>query len=353
MAIPKHRDNLFEKRDESKIAQQVEPVLNFDLHRPDQLSPSELDGYLESGWYRQGQGLFSTYSTISRKIMMAAPWIRIESDKYSLGKSLRRLKSRNDRRLTYHIGKAVVTPYREEMFQQFRVFFKGEFYESLQSALFCYQQKNKETIFDSMEITFYYEGKLIGYSYFDVGENSVASILNIYDFYHTRFSLGMYAILLQLEWCQQNGIKYYYPGYAMPENPRFDYKLRIKGVDYLDQTSGLWQPWANFSLNDSPLYEYRNAMVDAHKKLAAFELGWRIGVYLNHSNPCPKLIDEEGAEFLSHPIFLSGDITEDFTPVILDYDLVTKQYRLYRCTQHPRPPYPDDHIELDLSLIHI
>ncbi|MDF1815238.1 MAG: hypothetical protein P1V20_23765, partial [Verrucomicrobiales bacterium] len=283
MAIPK------QQQERLISSAKAVPALNFELERPSSLSGTELDAYLAAGWYRQGQGLFTTYSTISRKILMAAPWIRVETGKYTLSKNLRRLKNKNDKRLTWHIGKAMVTPHREDMFQHFRTYFKGEFYESLQSALYCYQSRT-ESIFDSREITFYLDGKMIGFSYFDVGENSIASILNIYSDEYMQYSLGMYSILLQLEWCQQNGKKYYYPGYAMPENPRFNYKLRIGGIEYLDQKAKSWKPWQQFELEKTPLFEYREAMVRARDRFFGLDLGWRIGVYLNHSNPCPLLI---------------------------------------------------------------
>ena len=342
MAIPKERQNLFAQVEDRSA---VRPIMRFQLDRPESLSGAELDRYLANGWYRQGQGMFSTYSTISRKILMAAPWIRMESDCYTLSKNLRRVKNRNDHRLTHHISKAFFTPHRESMFQEFRLFFKGEFYESLESALFCYKSQ-PGSIFDTYEITFYLDEKLIGYSYFDVGENSIASILNIYDSGHTKYSLGMYSILLQLEWCQANGKRFYYPGYAMPENPRFDYKLRIGGIQFLDQATQTWQPWNQFRLTDTPLFHYREAMIRARERFFGLGLGWNIGVYLNHSNPCPMLIDQ-GASFLSHPIFLSGDISNDEHPCVVDYDLESRTYRLFRCTCYARPPYPEHETQIE------
>ncbi len=343
MAIPRKCKRLL-----SPVGGQTVPgsTLKFQLERPHSVSGRELDRFLANGWYRQGQGLFTTYSTISRKILMAAPWIRVESEHYQLSRNLRRLKSRNDQRLRVHIGQAMITPYREEMFQRFRKGFKGEFYESLDSALFCYQHQSG-SIFDTREITFYLDEKLIGFSYFDVGADSIASILNIYDFNYAKYSLGMYAILLQLDWCRENGIRYYYPGYAMPQNPRFDYKLRIGGIDYFDQFTGTWRPWEDFQLTETPLHRYRQALVRARDAFSRAGLRWRIGCYLNHSNPCPMLIDESGAHFLSHPIFLSGDLSDDFNPMIVDYELETGQYRLTRCTLHPRPPYPDHNIMME------
>ncbi len=345
MAIPKHTDDILEELGSSSTSQRS-CCLAFRLDRPKSLSGERLDRYLADGWYRQGQGMFTTYSTISRKNLMSAPWIRIDTSDYTLGKNLRRLKNKNDRHLSYHIGQANITPYREEMFQAFRAYFKGEFYESLRSALYCYQS-TRETIFDTREITFYKDGELVGYSYFDVGGESVASILNIYTQEHLQHSIGMYSILLQLQWCQQHGKRYYYPGYAMPENPRFDYKLRVQGVNYLDQRSGQWRPWTEYRLENCPLYEYRRAILRARQMFARLDLGWRIGVYLNHSNPCPMLMDQEGAYFLEHPIFLSGNIEDDEHPVILDYDLQRKEYRLLSCTAHARPPFPDHQIELE------
>ena len=113
------------------------------------------------------------------------------------------------------------------------------------------------------------------------------------------------------------------------------------------QATGKWYPWKFFDLNETPLRYYRDAIVQARESLSSMGIGWQIGCYLNHSNPCPMLADDEGAEFLAHPIFLSGDLTEDYHPLIVDYDLEKKCYRLHQGTLHPRPPFPDHQIYID------
>ncbi|MEO0414827.1 MAG: hypothetical protein AAF226_07730 [Verrucomicrobiota bacterium] len=320
--------------------------IGFELRRPSSLSGVELDAYLARGWYRQGQGVFTTYATIGERKLMAAPWIRLDTGDYQLGKNLRRLKSKNDRRLRHEIRPARYDQERVEMFEDFREIFKGDFYNSLESALFCYQSQGR-SIFDTYEVVFYRDDELIGFSYFDLGSDSVASILNIYSPEYLEYSLGMYSILLQLEWAQEKGLRYYYPGYAMPENPRFDYKLRIKGVQFLDLQDQGWKPWDQFSLEDCPLYTCRRALYAARQRFQEEGLEWGLVIYFNHSNPCEKLTDDLGLRHFSQPMFLSADFSNQDSGLLVDYDLRSRSYRLLKISYHQHPPYPNDHLEYD------
>jgi arginine-tRNA-protein transferase len=68
-------------------------------------------------------------------------------------------------------------------------------------------------------------GKLIGVGVFDVGKNSIAGIKNYFHPDYKKYSLGKLLVLLKAEFCLQNSIKWYYPGYIVPGYAKFDYKL--------------------------------------------------------------------------------------------------------------------------------
>ncbi len=324
------------------------PILRYALDRPDSLPGPLFDQYLDAGWFRQGQGMFTVYGTIARDQLRATPWLRVDTGEYKISKNLRRLRSKNGRRLTCEWGDAQITDEHLLLFLEFRSFFKGTYYEDLHETLYSYQ-KGEADLFQTQEIRFYEEGELVGYCFFDVGENSIMSLLTIYSKEACRHSIGMYAILLQLEWARENGKQFYYPGYAIHGNPRFDYKLRIGGMEYLDQRDGLWRPWAEFDPDDCPLSELRRA-IDVMDMMLSFRSNeaaeWYPAVYLNHTNPCVRLMDEEGAEFLCNPLYLvrSGGGNR---PFLIDYDLETSEYRFIRAKVHAHPPFPDDQLEIE------
>lgn len=62
------------------------------------------------------------------------------------------------------------------------------------------------------------------------GLDSVASVFHFFDYTYARYSPGKYLILLTLEWMKAHGLRWYYPGYVVARNPRFDYKLFL-GAD--------------------------------------------------------------------------------------------------------------------------
>jgi leucyl-tRNA---protein transferase len=89
-----------------------------------------------------------------------------------------------------------------------------------------YDSSNKN-IFNTYEINIYDHGKLIGYSFFDVGITSMASIIGIFDQSYSKHSLGIYTMLLEMEYAKSMQLKYYYPGYVAYEPSQFNYKLRL------------------------------------------------------------------------------------------------------------------------------
>jgi arginine-tRNA-protein transferase len=80
-------------------------------------------------------------------------------------------------------------------------------------------------LFDSKLIEVRDGGKLIAAGIFDQGSATIAGIKNIYHPEYKKYSLGKYMILLKYQYCLQQGIKWYYPGYFAPENPKFNYKI--------------------------------------------------------------------------------------------------------------------------------
>ena len=67
------------------------------------------------------------------------------------------------------------------------------------------------------------------------------------NFYHPdykKYSLGKYLMLLKINHAKAMGKEWYYPGYIVPGNRRFDYKLFI-GIEIAE----IWVPESNNWLN--------------------------------------------------------------------------------------------------------
>lgn len=216
-------------------------------HTPQSLSGEELDRYLDKGWYRAGNKLFTCHLIFFENTLYAVVWIRLPLKGYRFRKSLRKLKSRVEQHFQVLIRPANLDAEKEALFENFKGFFKGNLHGTLRQNL---QDNAEYNVFNTWEIGIYEHGKLIGFSFFDIGRNSLASIKAVYHRDYTQYSLGIYTMLREIQFASEKGMDYYYPGYVIPGYIRFDYKLRIgkpEEIEYYDMKSATWQPYTEVS----------------------------------------------------------------------------------------------------------
>lgn len=75
-------------------------------------------------------------------------------------------------------------------------------------------------------------------SYFDVGRESLASLLGLYDPAYARFGLGIYTMLEEIEFARARELRFFYPGYVVPGLRSFEYKLELGPVQVLGEDGG-------------------------------------------------------------------------------------------------------------------
>ncbi|MCB0579373.1 MAG: arginine-tRNA-protein transferase, partial [Phaeodactylibacter sp.] len=97
-----------------------------------------------------------------------------------------------------------------------------------------------------------------------------ASIMGIYDPDYNRHSLGFFTMLMEIDFCMQRGMEFFYPGYVVPGYSRFDYKLRIgraEDIEYFDLRTQGWQPYSGLAPSDVPLKKMENRLDDMQQFL--------------------------------------------------------------------------------------
>ena len=100
-------------------------------------------------------------------------------------------------------------------------------------------------LFDTRCLSLWEGDRLAGFSLFDVGADSAQSLIAAYDPELARYSLGLVTLLLETRWARRQGLHFHYAGYVVPGGtPSMDYKLRPRGVEYLDPATLVWRPWA-------------------------------------------------------------------------------------------------------------
>lgn len=234
-------------------------------HYPIEVKGGDLDTYLEKGWYRMGQSIFTTHFLCFGSEFYSALWVRLPLHEYTMSKSLRKLHAKNQKHFRIEYGDFNITPEKEILYKKYRENFPAPLSPTLKESLLDLEVKN---IFETREVCLYDgAGALVACSFFDVGEESAASILGIYDQKYASHSLGLYTMVLEILYCQEQGYKYYYPGYVVPGYSKFDYKLRIGKVSYYHLKSNTWKPFYAISKEETPFWEMEKSLLNIRKLL--------------------------------------------------------------------------------------
>ncbi|SMP48639.1 arginine-tRNA-protein transferase [Neorhodopirellula lusitana] len=96
-----------------------------------------------------------------------------------------------------------------------------------------------ETCWPSLELEMKLDEQLVGISIMDVGQESVSAVYTHFDPQASRYSLGTLAVLLQIQWAQQQTRRWVYLGLYVESNSHLNYKARYQPQERL--ISGQWQ----------------------------------------------------------------------------------------------------------------
>jgi len=298
-------------------------------HSPTSLSPQELDAYLEKGWYRMGQTIFTCNFLHFNRQFFSAVWLRLRLQDYQEESTFKKLKKLNAP-FEVQIQDAHIDAVKEALFQLYKTGIKFETSSSLQSLLFG---DSECSIYDTKEVCIYHQGKLIAAGYFDLGDKSVAGIVSFYDPAYKKHSLGKFLIYHKIAYCLQEGKSFFYPGYFAPHYPLFDYKLAIgkSAIDFLCLYNNQWEPLAKFNSLPVPLEKMVQHLAAIqvylfHKGIKTIRLKYEF----YNANSMPHL---QGLDLFDYPefIFVFSDNHQGFNPILV-YDVVENVYKLVKCT---------------------
>jgi arginine-tRNA-protein transferase len=215
----------------------------LEVELPIEHGPEALDSYLERGWFRNGYLLALTPIICMQGNVYVTVPVRARLRGHIHGRSNARLLRRNEERFRVEIARPEVDDDRERLYELTSQRFGGFRMALLEDFL---DTGPVFDFFDTWEVTVRDGDKLVASSYFDVGENSVASLLGLYDPSYPRESLGIYTMLLEMEYAKARGLSYYYPGYVLQGHDWFDYKLRFGQMQYLTE-AGDWRAISRMS----------------------------------------------------------------------------------------------------------
>jgi arginine-tRNA-protein transferase len=213
-----------------------------EVYQPKELSAARLDKLLAGGWFRTSSSISRLqYLCISDTIGSVIN-IRAKLDNYEFSRSSRKLLTKNKQRFSYIIRKASVDDFKEMLYQQQKSRFEIFVMDNLSIFLYDYLDE-EDSVFDTYEVCVYDADRLVAVSFFDLGSQAIASILGLYDAEYQKYSLGIYTMLLEIEYAKSKGFSCYYPGYVVKSDKGyvFDYKLRLNNLQFRDKF-GVWKP---------------------------------------------------------------------------------------------------------------
>jgi arginine-tRNA-protein transferase len=203
------------------------------------VAPQQLDALLADGWRHFGTHFFRyNLGFYEREIRLVIP-LRVDLTSFAFSKSQRRIVGKNQDLRTV-VRPIEITAEKEALFERHKQRFKEGVPESLNDFLSfdpaCVPCKARE-------VCVYDNEKLLAASFFDVGERAISGVYAMFEPTETGRSLGIYTMLLEIEYALANGKTFYYQGYAYEGNSFYDYKKRFSGLERYDWR-GNWKRYA-------------------------------------------------------------------------------------------------------------
>ena len=293
----------------------------------EKLNGKELDDYLAKGWYRSGQIIFTTHLIRFENDIYSPVWTRLGLKGFQFKKRLRKLLRQNKQRFRTEYGPFQITPETEKLYQLHSKRFSGFPPTSLENYLL---DKRKHNYFETIEARLYDEDEqLAGISYFDVGEKSLTSILALFHPKYEKYSLGIYTLLLEIEYAMERDMDYHYSGYIVPDYPKFDYKKKVGPLDFYDLYDKQWKPLGFLNIHNLPSYILKEKIL--LMQFCLYDLNIPSTCFVFHVYDRKRFSE---ADFLTCPLVLSCfQDTIQKQMLFVEYDLIKEVYRLSICKE--------------------
>jgi leucyl-tRNA---protein transferase len=200
-------------------------------------SKESMDELLSLGFRHFGTNFFRYNLNIHNGEFVNVLPLRIDLKKFQFSKSNKKLFKKN-RFFSFVFRNAFVDREKEELFSNHAL----RFTENRPTSLYDFLSKNPASVpCETKECCVYDVSKLVAYSFLDIGQASTSSIYGVFDPAYSKNSLGIYTMLLEIQYSLEKNMRYYYPGYAYKQNSFYDYKKKFNSLEYFDWIEN-WHP---------------------------------------------------------------------------------------------------------------
>lgn len=199
------------------------------------LAPEELDQRLAEGDRRHGPFLYRPACPGCQ----ACEAIRIDVEDFAFSATHRRTLRKGDATFVVEVGDPIADDERLALYEKHKrerdlVSGSGESLD-----LKGYEGFLVDRCVRSFELRYRHEGKLVGVAVTDQGTEGLSAVYCLWDPDYSRYSLGTYSILKQIELCRAWKMRYLYLGLYVVGNDAMQYKARFLPHERL--LNGRWE----------------------------------------------------------------------------------------------------------------
>ncbi len=167
--------------------------------------------------------------------------IRVEVEHFQLTKSQKRIKRKGAGVFTHETGEPEYTDEKEALYRRYL-----SFQHRRESSLDPHGYKsffvNSATGIETRELRLYYENRLAAVGIIDIAGNVLSSVYFFFDPEISRYSPGVYSVLLEIDLIKKWGLRYYYPGFYIAQNDSMNYKSKYSPAWILTPGQSSWEP---------------------------------------------------------------------------------------------------------------
>lgn len=197
-----------------------------------------MDQLWASGWRHFGTEFFRYSHTIEAEKWKLIQPLRIRLADFSLTRSQTRVLRKNSD-LRHEFQPAAI---REDTATLFHLH-KQRFAEGVPESLTTFLSPEPAQIpCPCRELRVHLGDALIASSFLDLGVTAASGIYGVFHPDHHRRSLGIFTMLIEIQWCIETDREFYYPGYSTREPGLYDYKKQFRALEHLDWETGQWKP---------------------------------------------------------------------------------------------------------------
>ncbi|WP_375561797.1 DUF952 domain-containing protein [Bernardetia sp. OM2101] len=209
--------------------------------------PEQLDVLWKDGWRHFGTHFYRySWALYDDVLCMVVP-LRVDLEGYKHSKRFKKILSKNKHFRTV-IEPIALTTEHHVLFDKH----KQKFSHTIPQDIYVFLSRQPDKIPNpTYQINIYDteregktspvdkgRGKLIACSFFDIGNESISSVYGMYDSDYSSNSLGIYSMLMEIEYAKEQQKNYYYHGYSYDLPSMYDYKKTFPNIQAYD-----WERW--------------------------------------------------------------------------------------------------------------